>query len=243
MATKSQPVKEIRFGRIKAVIWKNAGSTPCISPDKQWLFYTGSSGSQGTIYRSPWLDDHWGLGVRIDAVNDPFAHAAGPYFNGSRLYFNATNIYPDVNSDHIYYSEYDPGTDTFGTPFAIDAIDDDEGVNLAGYGQALPSLTPDGQTLFWQSNRPGGEGGWDIWMSNRESGSWGDPINAGPAINTAGNEGGPSYNGARNSLCFVNRDLILVESKVIPEPSTFIMFSIFGALAVSVGWWRKRRWL
>ena len=26
MATKNQPVKEIRFGRIKAVIWKNPGS-------------------------------------------------------------------------------------------------------------------------------------------------------------------------------------------------------------------------
>ena len=220
-------------------------ATPCISPDKQWLFYTGSSGTHGTIYRSPWLDDHWGPGERIDPVNDPFAHLAGPYFNGSRLYFNATNILGGP-TDHIYYSEYDPVTDSFGTPIAIDPIDDDKGVNLAGYGQTLPSLTPDGQTLFWQSNRPEdddgnpGEGGWDIWMSNWESGSWGKPINAGPLINTAGNEGAPSYNGARNSLYFYDSDLMLVESNVIPEPSTLVLLGM-GAIALLLYALRRRR--
>lgn len=54
---------------------------------------------------------------------------------------------------------------------------------------AHPSLSADGNLLYFVSDRPGGYGGKDIWYATRKKGeSWEKPINAGPEINTSGNE-------------------------------------------------------
>lgn len=55
---------------------------------------------------------------------------------------------------------------------------------------ASPSLSADGQTLFFSSNMPGGQGENDIWYSkyDKKTSKWGTPVNLGPAINTAGND-------------------------------------------------------
>lgn len=65
-------------------------------------------------------------------------------------------------------------------------------VNDAEAWDAQPSLSPDGQLLFFASNRRGGMGGSDIWFCRRlNNGDWSRAENAGPAINTAGNEKTP----------------------------------------------------
>jgi len=50
-----------------------------------------------------------------------------------------------------------------------------------------PSITADGLELYFDSDRPGGEGSEDLWVSKRESTAdeWGVPVNLGPAINTS----------------------------------------------------------
>ncbi|SMO53310.1 peptidoglycan-associated lipoprotein [Saccharicrinis carchari] len=54
---------------------------------------------------------------------------------------------------------------------------------------AHPAIHPDGETLFFVSDREGGFGGLDIWISKKnQDGAWGEPVNAGSAINTKGNE-------------------------------------------------------
>lgn len=54
---------------------------------------------------------------------------------------------------------------------------------------AHPSVSRDGEKIYFVSNRPGGFGGNDIWMAKRVGeGKWSQPQNAGPQINTAGNE-------------------------------------------------------
>ena len=55
---------------------------------------------------------------------------------------------------------------------------------------AHPSLSADGSTLYFVSDRPGGMGGKDIWYATKKKGgdSWGKPANAGPQINTSGDE-------------------------------------------------------
>jgi peptidoglycan-associated lipoprotein len=53
---------------------------------------------------------------------------------------------------------------------------------------AHPSLSNDGQTLYFVSDQPGGFGGNDIWKVEKMSDKWGTPENAGPEINTPGNE-------------------------------------------------------
>jgi Tol biopolymer transport system component len=54
-----------------------------------------------------------------------------------------------------------------------------------------PRVTPDGLSLFFTSDRPGGYGGFDVWVTKRETiqDPWGQPVNAGPTINSADNEG------------------------------------------------------
>ena len=60
-----------------------------------------------------------------------------------------------------------------------------------------PFLHPDGRTLYFASNRNPGGGGYDIWMSKRdsaaspfESGAWSEPVNLGAPLNTEGDEHG-----------------------------------------------------
>jgi len=53
---------------------------------------------------------------------------------------------------------------------------------------AHPAISPDGNTLYFVSDMPGGLGEHDIWKVTREDGAWSAPENLGEAINTPGNE-------------------------------------------------------
>ncbi|MCK5066469.1 MAG: PD40 domain-containing protein, partial [Bacteroidales bacterium] len=55
---------------------------------------------------------------------------------------------------------------------------------------AHPAISPDGLTLYFVSDMPGGLGENDIWKVSRENegGNWGSPVNLGEEINTPGNE-------------------------------------------------------
>ncbi|MEL6926595.1 MAG: carboxypeptidase-like regulatory domain-containing protein, partial [Bacteroidota bacterium] len=65
--------------------------------------------------------------------------------------------------------------------------------NSDEYSVAHPTLSQDGNRLFFSSDMPGGFGGMDLYMSEQENGSWGPPINLGPQVNTEGNELFPYY--------------------------------------------------
>ena len=64
-------------------------------------------------------------------------------------------------------------------------------LNSTEYSVGQPALSPDGKTLYFVSDMPGGQGGTDIYMSKWENGNWGTPVNLGSGINTAGNESFP----------------------------------------------------
>jgi outer membrane protein OmpA-like peptidoglycan-associated protein len=67
-----------------------------------------------------------------------------------------------------------------------------------------PALSDDGKTLYFSSNRDGGEGGYDIWCAvyNQRAKDWGNPFNLGPTINTDKDEMFPYWNSHDNSLYF-----------------------------------------
>ena len=54
-----------------------------------------------------------------------------------------------------------------------------------------PSLAPDGNRIFFASDRPGGFGGLDIYLSEWIDGKWSNPINLGPEVNTSKDEAFP----------------------------------------------------
>jgi outer membrane protein OmpA-like peptidoglycan-associated protein len=60
-------------------------------------------------------------------------------------------------------------------------------INLPEFDEMTPYIAADGVTLYFSSNRPGGLGSNDIWMSKRLDKSWqkwSDPVNMGSPINT-----------------------------------------------------------
>ena len=66
------------------------------------------------------------------------------------------------------------------------------GVNDVEYWNGAPSLSPDGKTLYFASNRKGGKGGLDLYRTKMdENGKWGKVSNLGENINTAGDESFP----------------------------------------------------
>jgi outer membrane protein OmpA-like peptidoglycan-associated protein len=64
----------------------------------------------------------------------------------------------------------------------------DLSINSNDFTNMHPTVTKDGKTMYFVSNRPGGFGGTDLYMSAKTGEKWSDPVNLGPKINTAGNE-------------------------------------------------------
>jgi len=71
------------------------------------------------------------------------------------------------------------------------------------YWDSAPSIAPDGQALYFCSNRPGGFGGIDLYVAYRnEKGYWNEAVNMGPSINTAADEQAPFIHADNRSLYF-----------------------------------------
>lgn len=84
----------------------------------------------------------------------------------------------------IYFSDVVVGE--FGQQEWGDLVSFD--YNNADHNNGHPFVTHDGRLLFFVSDRPGGEGGTDIWMSRNLGNNWGEPENLGPTVNTPGDE-------------------------------------------------------
>lgn len=79
--------------------------------------------------------------------------------------------------------------------------------NTKEYSFGHPALTPDGNTMYFASDMPGGKGGVDIYKVEREGDKWGMPVNL-QNINTEGNEMFPFYH--RDGMLFLHQMVIQV---------------------------------
>ncbi len=86
----------------------------------------------------------------------------------------------------------------FGTPTNLGPT-----VNSSAY-DGLTSISADGLSLFFTSDRPGRVGGRDIWVTTRETtdDDWGEPVNLGPIVNSSSHEWGASISSDGLSLYF-----------------------------------------
>lgn len=80
-------------------------------------------------------------------------------------------------------------------------------INTPAY-EGMPCLSPDNRELYFVSNRPGGYGGLDIWVSRFQDGFWQVARNLGPTINTKGNETAPFLHIDNNTLYFSSDSLV-----------------------------------
>jgi hypothetical protein len=77
------------------------------------------------------------------------------------------------------------GNGTWSTPTALGG-----GINATGSGvlQDNPYLSPDGDRLWFTSTRANGQGGKDLWSSQRTNGVWSPPVNLPAPFNSTGND-------------------------------------------------------
>lgn len=79
--------------------------------------------------------------------------------------------------------------------------------NSDEYSVLHPSLSDDGEMLFFSSDMPGGFGGYDLYVSYLEDGRWSPPVNLGPTVNTEGNEVFPFHHES-GTLYFASNGLV-----------------------------------
>ncbi|HEX5153325.1 MAG TPA: OmpA family protein [Parafilimonas sp.] len=87
-----------------------------------------------------------------------------------------------------------------------------EPVNLGAninteFWESSPSLSPDKNALYFSSNRPGGYGGKDLYVSYRVNGKWQPAENMGPEINTVGDEIAPFIHADGQTLYYTSDGL------------------------------------
>lgn len=99
---------------------------------------------------------------------------------------------PGRNAD-LVMSRWSPAG--WSTPEAIAAINSDA-------DELGPEITADGESLYFYSDRAGGRGGYDLWVSHRVNTQWTTPQNMGDAVNTEFNEYGPALTPDRLTLYF-----------------------------------------
>ena len=105
-------------------------------------------------------------------------------------------------------------------------------INTAG-DDFSPSLSADALSLFFTSDRPGGFGDLDLWVTTCASlaAPWGAPVNLGPNVNSQFIDYNPeiSWDGSRivfTSTRNAGGDGSIFEAAVIPEPNTIALAGV-----------------
>ena len=76
------------------------------------------------------------------------------------------------------------------------------------FWESSPSLSSDKNTLYFSSDRPGGYGGKDLYVSHRmPNGKWSEALNMGTSVNTTGDELAPFIHADNNTLYFTSDGL------------------------------------
>jgi len=143
---------------------------------------------------------HWSEPVNLgEPINSPAGEESFSMTPDGRMAVWSSSRDGTLGNDDIWYSFWDSASSLWSDPQNC-------GPNVNTVIQDLePCLSPDGKTLCYvQFERPGGYGGWDIWVSAWDSLSneWGAPENLGPTVNTSASEHGPFVSPDGSKLYF-----------------------------------------
>lgn len=181
---------------------------PTLTADEQTLLITvleqkpGTKGNvlddfQEDFYISTFENGAWtkskNLGPPINTSANEGAQTVSP--DGQYIYFTAC-MRPDSKGDCDIYISRKEGNG-WSEPKNL-------GTQInSPFRESEPTFSSDGRTLYFVSDRPGGVGGYDIWMSvKNDNGSWRRPVNLGRKVNTDGNEMSPFIHADNQTLYF-----------------------------------------
>jgi hypothetical protein len=155
---------------------------PAVSFDGNSMVYTEHRGMVNAIFYSKKERGKWQTPVEITAVLNAGEDCSSCSLNsdGTELFLYKTDNY----DGNIYSSNFVNGA---WTP--IKKLN--KNINTKFY-ESHASISSDGKKLYFTSNRDGGQGNLDIYVSERDgTGDWGPAVNLGAAINTPYNEDSP----------------------------------------------------
>ena len=154
---------------------------PVLNGDQTILIYTQFWESFDKIMMSHKKDNTWSVPEDITSQigSDGDCYTSSLSFNGNELYLIR---YGDNNYD-IYVSKFLNGKWTKMKPIS--------GKINTKHQESSVCVSADGSYLYFSSDKPGGEGGFDIYMARKEGSSWVDIKNLGKTINTKKNEEAP----------------------------------------------------
>ncbi|MDA3883165.1 MAG: OmpA family protein [Bacteroidales bacterium] len=177
---------------------------PTITVDDQVLIFTSlipspqSPIDQEDLFYSVQTDNGWSPRKSFsEPINTPANQGAQSISaDGQRMIFTACNMPGGYGSCDIYITEFDGRT--WSKPQNIG-----EAIN-SKYWESQPSLSADGKTLYFVSNRPGGHGKKDMWVSKQTDIGWTPPKNLGEPVNTSGNDESPFIHADGVTLYFAS---------------------------------------
>ncbi|HMK05640.1 MAG TPA: OmpA family protein [Ferruginibacter sp.] len=154
--------------------------------------------------------------------------------DGKTLLFYMTDKKGSFEND--LYVSFLEGNDIWTAPKSLG-----KKINLPDYNEMSPFIAADGVTLYFSSDRPGGIGENDIWMSKRLDNSWtkwSEPVNLGRPINTEKSEafftldaGGEFAYLTSSEGAFGASDIVRVKllEKEMPDPVVLVSGNVYNA--------------
>jgi len=184
-----------------------------ISPDNQLAFFTRKMPfkNMGSAFQTEEsIKEYFMISHRQDDGTFETGSPMPPPFNKA---FNEGGPAVTIDNKHLFFTSCrasDEGTSGCQI-YYCDNINGAWGeiknlgsqVNDPSAWNSQPSISSDGQTIYFSSNRPGGMGKCDIYKTTKdESGEWGPAVNLGPGINTSGDDMSPFIHTDSHTLYF-----------------------------------------
>jgi outer membrane protein OmpA-like peptidoglycan-associated protein/tetratricopeptide (TPR) repeat protein len=170
---------------------------PVETADESELIFTRKINNNEDFYKSIKVNGVWQPATYLsDKINTPEYNegALSITQDGKFLFFTGCNRPDGLGHCDIYVAQQKG--DDWGRPMDLPPP-----INTPGW-ESQPSISADGRTLYFSSNRRGGYGGYDLWKSTLTDKGWGQPENLGPNINTMYDEQSPFIHPDDSTLYF-----------------------------------------